>query len=112
MLPKSEVNERKWSETSTNVTDFQVATKARPAGVARGRRSLVFGCVNDMGVGKVLGMFYLLACLLCDEIMVIEFVTGKIKMGSKSNRPLPTHRIVKGNYIPYRTNHVVKHKVR
>lgn len=95
MLPKSEVNERKWSETSTNVTDFQVATKARPAGVARGRRSLVFGCVNDMGVGKVLGMFYLLACLLCDEIMVIEFVTGKIKMGSKSNRPLPTHRIVK-----------------
>lgn len=30
MLPKSEVNERKWSETSTNVTDFQVATKARP----------------------------------------------------------------------------------
>lgn len=53
MLPKSEVNERKWSETSTNVTDFQVATKARPAGVARGRRSLVFGCVNDMGVGNV-----------------------------------------------------------
>ena len=76
MLPKSEVNERKWSETSTNVTDFQVATKARPAGVARGRRSL-----NDMGVGKVLGMFYLLACLLCDEIMVIEFVTGKMKNG-------------------------------
>lgn len=36
MLPKSEVNERKWSETSTNVTDFQVATKARPAGGARG----------------------------------------------------------------------------
>lgn len=26
--------------------------------------------------------------------MVIEFITGKIKMGSKSNRPLPTHRIV------------------
>ena len=44
--------------------------------------------------------------------MVIEFITGKIKMGSKSNRPLPTHRIVKGNYIPYRTNHVVKYKVR
>lgn len=35
MLPKSEVNERKWSETSTYVTDFQVVTKARPAGGAR-----------------------------------------------------------------------------
>jgi hypothetical protein len=42
---------------------------------------MVFGCVNDMGVGKVLGVFYLLACLLCDEIMVIEFVTGKMKNG-------------------------------
>ena len=92
MLPKSEVNKRKWSETSTKVTDFHVVTKARPAGGARGgegaprrgcagRRSMVFGCVNDMGVGKVLGVFYLLACLLCDEIMVIEFVTGKMKNG-------------------------------
>ena len=43
MLPKSEVNERKWSETSTNVTDFQVATKARPAVGARGGEAWYLG---------------------------------------------------------------------